>query len=254
MSSQEPNAPKLDRSQIAAYYDAYWHFKGRPVIPTPPPEVIRIMRREIAAGSACLDVGCGNGRAGGLPLRAIGCRYIGVDVSPAAIDAARKIGLDARQINDAADLPFSDASFDAVIAMEVLEHLVLPKPAVLEMMRVLKPGGVLLATSPNVAYWRRRLELVVGRWNPLGHPDAAARPWADPHLRFFTVGTLRQLLREAGFHEIQVGGHGGHLLGDIPRIGKLLRKAEGSRAYRLLEHWRPSTFGCFLNAVARKPR
>jgi methionine biosynthesis protein MetW len=210
------------------------------------------MHARITPGSRVLDVGCGNGQAGGLPLRAMGCQYIGVDVSATALASARALGLDVCQITDGTALPFPNNSFDAVVSMEVVEHLMFPLPTVIEMMRVLKPGGILLITTPNVVYWRRRADLLVGRWNPFGYPDAVARPWADPHIRFFSVGALRRMLGEAGCVEVEVRGHGGSFLADLPRIGKRFRKPEGSTAYRLLEGRSPSVFGCFLNAVGRK--
>jgi methionine biosynthesis protein MetW len=250
---EPPASGEVEPTPIAAFYDEYWGEQGRPQIPTPPPAVARLMRARIAPGSTCLDVGCGNGQAGGLPLRAMGCIYIGVDVSAAAVAAARALGLDARQISDAIALPFADDTFDVVVATEVLEHLIFPLATLTEMMRVLKHGGIVLVTTPNVAYWRRRVDLAFGRWNPLGYPDAVARPWADPHLRFFTAGALRRMLREAGCVDVEVRGHGGSLLGDLPGIGKRFRKAEGSAAYRLLEGHGPSAFGCFFNAVGRKP-
>ena len=128
-----------------------------------------------------------------------------------------------------------------------------PFSTMTEIMRVLKPNGLLLVTTPNVAYWRRRLDLVAGRWNPFGYPDAVARPWADPHIRFFTAGALHRILDSAGYVNINVGGHSGAFLADIPWIGRRFRKAEASAVYRTLERQSPSLFGCFLNAVARKP-
>ena len=65
--------------------------------------------------------------------------------------------------------------FTVVVCFEVLEHLFAPHLAVAEMHRVLEPGGVLIATVPNVAYWRRRLDflrarpLEPARGRPLAH-------------------------------------------------------------------------------------
>ncbi|HET9847208.1 MAG TPA: class I SAM-dependent methyltransferase [Candidatus Dormibacteraeota bacterium] len=257
----KPGTPGGPRN-LADYYDRYWlpeeerpRDAARPQLPsTLPPAVDRLLQHLIPSGSHCLDVGCGHGRAAGLPLTARGCSYIGVDISASAVAEARSIGLDARQIDDAAELPFPDREFDAVVSLEVIEHLVFPHHAVAEMVRVLKPGGVLVVTTPNVAYWRRRLDLaLLGRWNPFGYVFAVEEPWADPHIRFFTPGALRRLLGLAGLSEIEIAGHGGSIIGDIPWIGKRLRQREGSPPYRVLERRAPALFGCFLNASARKP-
>jgi methionine biosynthesis protein MetW len=216
--------------------------------------VDRLVRRFLHPGDRCLDVGCGDGRAGGLGLQPYQVDYVGVDISETAVQAARARGLQAMRIDDSSSLPFADDSFDAVICLEVLEHLLTPKATVVEMKRVLKPGGVLIATTPNVAYWRRRLDLaLLGRWNPFGYGLAVEQPWADPHIRFFNPGSLRRLLVAGGFSAVNVAGHRGSLLGDVPWIGRRLAVEQGSPPYRALERMWPALFGCFLNAVARKP-
>jgi len=249
-------------SSVSEYYERYWlPPERRPpdvtrpqLIDTPFPAVARLFDRWIPGAARCLDVGCGHGHAAGRPLTATGRTYVGVDISATAVAEARAIGLDARQIEDAAALPFADGEFDAVLCLEVLEHVFFPAQVVSEMVRVLKPGGYLIVTTPNVAYWRRRLDLLLlGRWNPFGYSYAVEQPWGDPHIRFFTAGALRRLLASSGLEAVQVAGHGGSVLGDIPWIGRRLRKRQASPAYRLLEVQVPSLFGCFLNGVGRKP-
>jgi methionine biosynthesis protein MetW len=249
-------------STVSEYYERYWlPPESRPpdvtrpqLFDTPFPAVGRLFDQRIPAAARCLDVGCGHGRAAGRPLTATGRTYVGVDISATAVAEARSFGLDARQIDDAASLPFAEGEFDAVLCLEVLEHVFFPAQVVAEMVRVLKPGGCLIVTTPNVAYWRRRVDLLLlGRWNPFGYSYAVEQPWGDPHIRFFTAGALRRLLTSAGLEGVEVAGHGGSVIGDIPWIGRRLRKREGSPAYRLLESRLPSLFGCFLNAVGRKP-
>jgi methionine biosynthesis protein MetW len=240
------------------YYESYWQpeaMRGRPSPRGPVlPAVDRLFRRYIRQGDRCLDVGCGDGRAGGLGLRPYGAEYVGVDISQTAIEAARARGLTALRIDDSASLPFPDDHFDAVICLEVLEHLWNPRATVNEIWRVLKPGSVLIATTPNVAYWRRRVDLaLLGRWNPFGYNLAVEQPWGDPHIRFFNPGSLRRLLAMCAFDAIEVAGHRGTFLGDLPWVGRRLAVEEGSAVYQWFEHISPSFFGCFLNAVARKP-
>ena len=73
----------------------------------------------------------------------------------------------------------------------------------LEAARVLRSGGVLIASVPNVAFWRRRLDLVCGRWNPEGDDLSVAEPWRDPHLRFLTTAALRS---HAAASRVRIGG------------------------------------------------
>ena len=196
---------------VKTYYDAYWSSRGFRPTQQKTDLFARLFEATIPVGAHCLDVGCGDGSMAGIWLASHGRNYVGVDISAHGVDAARASGLDARGIEDAASLPFSDSTFEAVVCIEVLEHLFLPHHAAAEMRRVLRPGGLLVATTPNVAYWRRRHELLRGQFNPFGDDRSLSEPWRDPHIRFFTPATLQSMLRSVGYTEIRVGGHGGTL-------------------------------------------
>lgn len=149
-----------------------------------------------------LDVGCGSGfLARQLKDRIPGIAVHGIDISPVALRRAA-VHLEAFwEVDlDATDLPMEDEAYDTVVCVEVLEHLYDPEHALREMARVLIPGGRLVLTTPNLAYWRYRLQLLRGRVPP---------PAADPrHLRCFDAGLLRELLVGAGFQAPEVSGHG----------------------------------------------
>lgn len=236
------------------YYDAYWEPTGHAPQGYMFEDLEKLLRIYVQPGYECLDVGCGDALTIGPWLAAYGGRYRGVDVSASAIDRARAAGFDAQEIDDASRLPFGNESFDAVFCIEVLEHLFNPILAAEEIFRVLRPGGVLIATVPNVAYWRRRLELgLVGRWNPVGDDRSVAEPWRDPHIRFFTVSTLGDMLGRVGF-TVEVGGHGGAFVRDIPWFGmKLWRSRRVSRFYRYVEARSPTLFALRLHVVAIRP-
>lgn len=180
------------------------------------PAVQALYERLIPRGARVLDVGCGDGRTSGSWLTANGRAYVGVDVSETGVESARARGLEAQRIEDAAQLPFPDGSFDAIVCTEVLEHLFLPQQAAAEMRRVLKDGGVLIATVPNIGYLKRRVELgLFGVFNPFGDDLSSEQPWRDPHIRFFTPATLARMLTLSGFQQVQVEGHQG-LIGRLP--------------------------------------
>jgi len=147
-----------------------------------------------------LEVGCGAGRLGQL-LRRRGHVVTGVELAPEAADAARR-RLDRVVTADveADGLPFAPASFDAVVFADVLEHLVDPWRVLAESVELLAPGGVVVASVPNVqnvdVVWR----LLRGRW------EYRERGICDRgHLRFFTLHTVRQLFRGAGLEVVRVG-------------------------------------------------
>jgi methionine biosynthesis protein MetW len=238
---------------VKAYYDSYWSDDGfQPVGGDLTPPLRNVMEQFVQPGSRCLDVGCGDGRTVGPWLLQHGCRYVGVDVSEIAVSRAVAFGLDARRIEDASALPFDDGSFDVGLMIEVLEHLFAPHEAVAEMHRVLRPGGVLLVTVPNVSYWRRRLDLALfGRWNPFGDDLSVEQPWRDPHVRFFNLSSMERMLRQAGFASVATRGQGGAVLRDLPFVRRFDR-GHPSPAYAAAERLFPSVLGLRVGAVARK--
>lgn len=112
-----------------------------------------------------LDFGCGSGDIG-LHLTEAGHRLTGYDLSSSMIEQARRSDRDqkVRWIARAADasdaLPFVDASFDAVVTSSVLEYVSELDDTLKEIARVLRPGGWLFATVPDMRDPRRNRE----RW------------------------------------------------------------------------------------------
>jgi len=98
-------------------------------------------------GGRVLDVGCGVGQVLGR-LQAGGCEAHGVDVSEPNIDRARQI-TDRARLYDGKSLPFEPGYFDAVGALNVLEHVDEPELFIPELVRVVKPGGCVVLSSPN---------------------------------------------------------------------------------------------------------
>jgi ubiquinone/menaquinone biosynthesis C-methylase UbiE len=236
-----------------AYYDQYWTPDGfNPTGAGPFPELKAILEAHARPDDAWLDVGCGDGRTSGVWLAGRGCRYVGADISATAVEQARSLGLEAHVVSDAGELPFEDESFSGVLAIEVLEHLFEPLEAAREFRRVLKPGGMLVMTMPNVAYWRRRLELLLlGRFDPLGDDLSIEQPWRDPHIRFFSPKTLGRMLAAAGF-EADVRGYAGAFLADMPKVGRVLN-GRSSAPYRWAQRRMPNLLGRRIFAVAVKP-
>jgi 2-polyprenyl-6-hydroxyphenyl methylase/3-demethylubiquinone-9 3-methyltransferase len=108
------------------------------------PWVAREIETRLGAHASVLDVGCGGGFLSNA-LAARGHRVVGIDESAhalaiaAAHDSSRSVTYKAA---DALALPFDDAAFDVVCAMDFLEHVEDPKRAVAEASRVLAPGGL----------------------------------------------------------------------------------------------------------------
>ncbi len=152
-----------------------------------------------------LDIGCRDGTL--TQSYAHEHRVRGLDVDPEAVARARASGLEVDTINlNQAPLPFEAASFDVVVAGEILEHLQFPDEVVREVHRVLRPGGRFLGSVPNAFRLRNRLLFLLGR-------DFEVDP---THLHWFSPTSLRGLLGQ--FSEVALEFHGGRRRGLSPQL------------------------------------
>lgn len=133
-------------------------------------------------GRRVLDLGC---RYGALTRSYLeGNDVVGLDVDRHALDEAGRLGIETVWADAEEGLPFEDASFDAVVAGELLEHVRDPAGLVGDARRVLRPGGTLVGSVPNAFRLKNRLRVLVGR-----HPED------DPtHLHLFSPNDVLALL------------------------------------------------------------
>ncbi len=166
-------------------YDLYYFGLARP----------ELLERIPQDARQVLDIGCGAGCLGEALKRRQPARVVGIEVNPAAADAARR-RLDEVFSGDVEnlELPFAPGSFDAVICGDVLEHLERPEALLRHARDWLSPNGRLIASVPNVRHWTVVSGLLSGHWTyePAGLLD-------DTHIRFFTRADIVDLFEEAGF-------------------------------------------------------
>jgi MPBQ/MSBQ methyltransferase len=157
---------------------------------------------KLPAGTTVLDVGCGIGGSSRILAKDYGFAVTGITISPQQVQRAQELtanGLDVKfQVDDAMALSFSDASFDVVWSIEAGPHM--PDKAVFakELMRVLKPGGVLV-----VADWNQRDE----RQKPLNFWEKPVMKqlldqWSHP--AFASIEGFSELLSETGLVQGEV--------------------------------------------------
>ncbi|MEI7605831.1 MAG: methyltransferase domain-containing protein [Rhodospirillaceae bacterium] len=156
-------------------------------------------RREVAAllpafSERVLEIGCGTGATLGFLKQEGRCAWTGgVELSPAA---AAEATLDRSWCGniETLDLELPPESLDAVLCLDVLEHLADPWAVVSRLAGLLKPGGVLVASIPNVRHYKVALGLLLdGRWD---YQDNGILD--RTHLRFFVRSTAIELLSRGG--------------------------------------------------------
>ncbi len=197
-----------------------------------------------------VDVGCGAGRLGVALKARQPARVVGVEQNPRAAAAARaRLDLVLEADAEGVDWPFPPGSFDAVVCGDVLEHLRDPLGFLRRVRGWLRPGGVLVASVPNVRHHSVVRGLLSGDWTyePAGLLD-------HTHLRFFTRREAEKLLYRAGFEVpaltpvpgpgyaewVAAGRPGGVRVGGLA-IGPLpLAEAEEFFTYQWLAAARPA--------------
>lgn len=155
------------------FEDTYWWFVGR-----------RHLVRSLIERFACdeprliLDAGCGTG--GTLThLRGLGELW-GCDVAEEALKSCRARGFENIRRSPVETLAFADERFDVVVSCDVIEHVEADARAMGEMVRILRPGGILVLTVP------------AHRWLWSAHDEAL------DHYRRYETGELRNLIEAAG--------------------------------------------------------
>lgn len=174
-------------------YDDYYSAANLEV----PPFLARRLD-EIVAGFAAsrrtgrlLDVGFGAGELLEAARRA-GWTVMGVEVAGPAVEQARRRGIEAFH-GTLADAQFGAGAFDVVVASEIFEHISDVRPLLGEIARVLRPDGLLWATTPHSRGLSARL--LGAKWSVINPPE---------HVQLFSIRGLRQLLRGAGFDDVSI--------------------------------------------------
>jgi SAM-dependent methyltransferase len=118
--------------------------------------------------------------------------------------------LRAIQANLDNDFPIESASVDVLMAMMVVEHLYDPFHSFAEIARVVRPGGRVFMNLPNIASFRCRIDLLLGRLPYTSVPDwFAVEEWDGSHLHYFTVDSVKRIARHVGLEVTAVRAVGG---------------------------------------------
>jgi SAM-dependent methyltransferase len=159
---------QLSAGDRLGYFD--WHDE---------PGYFRDVVDHFSPGDRLLDVGCGTAW-----LSEHFDDYVGIDVSGDAIAHARAHGRNVLVHDVEEPFPFEDSSFDGVVIKDLLEHVLEPVAVVREVARVLRPGGLVFASSPDAQRW----------------------VWDDyTHRRPYTLTGYKRLFRDQGLVLVRSG-------------------------------------------------
>ncbi len=146
-----------------------------------------------------LEVGCATGYISE-KLKENGCNVVGIEINPEAADVAKKHcdSLIVGDIELLESLPLEENYFDVILFGDVIEHSKNPSNVLSKMKKYLKEEGQIVVSVPNIANIGIRLQLFF-----LGRFDYGDWGILDrTHLRFFTLKTFKQVIKDAGFRII----------------------------------------------------
>jgi len=162
--------------------------------------VLELVQQYLPAGLKVCDLPCGAGMFSAR-LSQLGMDVTAVDleaVEPFYFDKARRVLADANLI-----LPFADGEFDALVSIEGIEHLENPSFFVRECARLVKPGGLVILSTPNVDSYRSRRSTYVHGFHKYFKPVSAHHKMAW-HLHPIDMTFVRGAVRKAGLEIMAV--------------------------------------------------
>jgi ubiquinone/menaquinone biosynthesis C-methylase UbiE len=196
------------------YYERYWETGIKGKIMHEPPDNFREkhwaafynkVRRYLK--NECLDVGSGSGFITSELNKIV--TTSGLEISDAALKKARKTYPNMKFVKGSAtDIPFNDNKFNCIFVSDVIEHVMDTEAMFHEFNRVLKKGGHLIITTPELT-WLKRVFIALFYFNDYFYP-------INPHIRFYTKSTLKEILKKFGFKMIHYE-HDGSFFWLVPK-------------------------------------
>lgn len=186
-------SPRLDPQRLVAHYNGdessriQYYLDAEPADRRSFAEVLDRAQALVGGTGDLMDVGTNVGTCLAL-ARERGWRGRGIELNAEAARHCREVrGLDVHT-GTLDDAPFAPGSFDAVLMGDVIEHLGDPLGAVRQVTALLRPGGVLLVSTPDITHWAAR----------------ALQVKPVEHIYYFTPATIAELMARAGLEVVEI--------------------------------------------------
>ena len=161
--------------------------------------------QSVPRGAKVLDAGCGGGDFS-IGLHAAGYDVYGCDLNVSGVAAAAERGVGrfiVSSLYEPLAPPFGVAAFDAIVNIEVIEHLYSPITFARRCHEALVPGGILVVSTPYWGYAKNVALAVTGRVD-----RALTARWEGGHIKHFSRATLTGLMQDSGFAPCGFAGAG----------------------------------------------
>jgi 2-polyprenyl-3-methyl-5-hydroxy-6-metoxy-1,4-benzoquinol methylase len=202
-------------------YYKYWNKKrGRRPIRRREIIALEIISKILKKKDKILDAGCGNGDFMKMLLNKYPELDIeGIDYSQIEVKEAKARGLNVRRGDFSEGIPSKNGEFDIVYAGEIIEHLYNPDLFLSEANRIIKKGGYLVISTPNLCAWFNRIIMLLGIQPLFLEPSTKSKfigagflkrfkKEGQPvgHVRIFNYAAIKDILEMNGFRILQVRG------------------------------------------------
>ncbi|MEB0139928.1 MULTISPECIES: rhamnan synthesis F family protein [unclassified Undibacterium] len=197
-----------------------------------------------------LELGCSSGHMSAI-LQAHGCQVVGVDFDAVAVETARQYCSAVYAINlENADWPqemSGEAAFDVIVAADVLEHLRDPGRCFEYFRQLLKPDGILIISTPNIAYGGVIASLLQGTFH-----YAETGLLDKTHVHFFTEQSLRELLLAKAYSVVHFDSVNADI--DHPEFSKYWDALDADLRKKIQERPNAMAFQFILTAFPSETR
>jgi len=206
--AENSNQTSPEKSDIAEFFDEMSQGRNEKIQANPIVEFEQHVRSRTVLellspgrGEKILDIGCGNARDISYIVEQ-GAQVIGIDISEGMVTEAKmdleKLGYKniTLEVGDAMQLNYADSEFDKVLCSEVIEHIPDAEKALDEIWRILKPGGILVLSTPNPRSWYGFDRFVV--WERI-----LRKKWDHPFDHWRSMSELLSMTEQKGFETLR---------------------------------------------------